>query len=212
MARTLLQQLFEMLDVVMAEDVLLAAAPANALDHRGMVLLVGEDHQPRHEPLQGGKRRIVGDIGRGEQQRGLLAVQIGELSLELDVIVSRAGDIARAAGARADLLDRLVHGIAHHLVLAHAEIIVRAPHRHAVDAALGKMIGGWVSPAAALQIGEDAIAAFLMQRLKVLAETGLVIHLCLDHLNLGRPLPRPGDTRISSSERRAQALNSAVSL
>ena len=62
-ARHLLQQLFEMLDVVMAEDVLLAAAPADALDHRGVVLLVGEDHQPRHQPLQRGKRRIVGDIG-----------------------------------------------------------------------------------------------------------------------------------------------------
>ena len=47
----LLEQLFEMLDVVMAEDVLLAAAPADALDHRGVILLVGEDHQPRHQAL-----------------------------------------------------------------------------------------------------------------------------------------------------------------
>ena len=54
-------------------------------DHRGVVLLVGEDHQPRHEPLQGGEGRIVGDIGRGEKQRRLLAVQIGELGLELDM-------------------------------------------------------------------------------------------------------------------------------
>ena len=98
---------------------------------------------------------------------------------------------------------------AHHRVLAHAEIIVGAPHRHVAGAAFGEMIGGWVGPAAALQVGEDAIAAFLVQRLKVLAETELVIHLCLDHLNLGRPLPRPGDTRISLSERQAQALNSA---
>ena len=153
-----------------------------------------------------GKRRVVGDIGRGEQQRRFLAVQIGELGLELDVIVGGAGDVARAAGAGADRLDRLVHGGEHRRVLAHAEIIVGAPHRHVADAALGEMIGGRVGPAAALQIGEDAVAAFLMQRLKVLAETELVIHLCLDHLNLGRPLPRPGDTRISSSDRRAQAL------
>ena len=180
----LLEQLLEMLDVVMAEDVLLAAAPADALDHRGVILLVGEDHQPRHESLQGGEGRIVGDIGRGEEQRRLLAVQIGELGLELHMIVSCSGDIARAARARADLLDRLMHGVAHNRVLAHAEIIVGAPHRHVAGAAFGEMIGGGVSPAAALQIGEDAVAAFLMQRLKVLAETGLVIHLCLDHLNL----------------------------
>ena len=46
LAADLLEQLLEMPEVVMAEDVLRAAAMADALDHRGVVLLVGEDHQP----------------------------------------------------------------------------------------------------------------------------------------------------------------------
>ena len=73
-----------------------------------------------------------------------------------------------------------------------------------MDTAFDEMIGGWISPAAALQISEDAIAAFLMQRLKVLAETGLVIDLCLDHLDLDRPLTRPGTLgyRCQNAERK----------
>ena len=121
-----------MLEVVVAEDVLLAAAVADALDHRGVVQLVGEDDQARHESLQGRQRRLVGDIARGEQQRRFLAVQVGELGLELDVVVGGAGDVARAAGAGADLVDRLVHGVEHDRVLAHAEIVVGAPDRHVV--------------------------------------------------------------------------------
>ena len=48
------------------------------------------------------ERGVVGDIGRGEQQRRFLAVQIGKLGLELDMIMGGAGDVARAAGAGAD--------------------------------------------------------------------------------------------------------------
>ena len=40
-----------MLDVVVTEDVLLAAAVADALDHRGVVLLVGEDDEARDQAL-----------------------------------------------------------------------------------------------------------------------------------------------------------------
>ena len=40
-----------MLDVVVTEDMLLAAAVADALDHRGVVLLVGEDHEARDQAL-----------------------------------------------------------------------------------------------------------------------------------------------------------------
>ena len=86
-----------MLDVVVTEDVLLAAAVADALDHRGVVLLVGEDHEARDQALQRRERRVIGDIGRGEEERCFLAVQIGKLGLELDMIMRGAGDVARAA-------------------------------------------------------------------------------------------------------------------
>ena len=37
-------------------------------------------------------------------------MQVGKLAFELHVIVGRAGDIARAAGAGAHGVNRLVHG------------------------------------------------------------------------------------------------------
>ena len=187
--RHLLQQLFEMAEVVVAEDVLLAAAAPDALDHRGVVQLVGEDHEPRHQPLQRRQRRVVGDIARGEQQRRLLAVQVGQLGLELDVIMRRAGDVARAAGAGADRIDRLVHGRRAPPGLAHAEIVVRAPHGDVADAPTGEMLGRRIRPAAPLQIGENPVPALRMQRLEMLAKAGLVIDPILDHLNLDGPCP-----------------------
>ncbi len=48
---------------------------------------------------------IAGEIGnpaRGEDERGFLAVQIGEFALKLDDGVAGAGNVARAAGAGAD--------------------------------------------------------------------------------------------------------------
>ncbi len=50
-SRRLLEHLFEMLDVVVTEDALLAAAMPNALNHRGVVLLIGEDHEPGDQAL-----------------------------------------------------------------------------------------------------------------------------------------------------------------
>ena len=74
------------------------------------------------------------------------------------------------------VVDRLMHGGAHDRVLAHAEIVVGAPHRHVAGALAGELIGGRVGPAAALQIGEDAVAAFLVQRLEVLTKIRVVVH------------------------------------
>ena len=114
-------------------------------------------------------------------------MQIGKLGLELDMIMGGAGDVARAAGARADRLDRLMHGGAHGRVLAHAEIVVGAPHRHVAGALAGELIGGRVSPAAALQLGKDPVAAFLVQRLKALVKAIFVIHGPASHVLAGRP-------------------------
>ena len=76
----------------------LAAAVADALNHPGVVLLVGEDHEAGDQALKGRERRVVGDIGRGEEERRFLAVEIGKLGLELlDMIMRGAGDVARAA-------------------------------------------------------------------------------------------------------------------
>ncbi len=72
-------------------------------------------------------RGLVGDEARGEDERRRLAVQRGELALEQDVEVRRAGDVARAAGAGTHALDRGAGRLEDDGVLAHAEIVVRAP-------------------------------------------------------------------------------------
>ena len=118
-----------------------AAAMADAGDHRGVVELIGEDDQARQDLLQRRQRRLVGDVAGGEQQRGLLAVQVGQLGLEFDVIVGGAGDVARAARARAGLVDGPVHGLDDDRVLALAEIVVGAPDDHVARLALRRSPG-----------------------------------------------------------------------
>ena len=86
------------------------------------------------------QRRPVRDVAGGEQQRRFLAVQVGELALEQHVVVVGAGDVARAAGAGAAAVERLVHGRDHLRMLAHAEIVVRAPD--------GDLAGGAVAHSA----------------------------------------------------------------
>ncbi|OIQ74659.1 hypothetical protein GALL_436870 [mine drainage metagenome] len=83
--------------VVMLEDVLLAAAAPDALEHRGVVQRVRHDHQTGEQQRQRRKRRVIGDIGRGENQRRFFVVQVGKLCLQPLVIDRGARDIARAA-------------------------------------------------------------------------------------------------------------------
>ena len=56
------QQFFQMLHVIVAEDVLLATRIADTGDHAGMVQLVGIDHTAGQQFGQGRQCRIVGNI------------------------------------------------------------------------------------------------------------------------------------------------------
>ena len=60
----------------------LGAAVADALDHRGVVERVGQDDAVGKLRAQRAERRPVRHIARGEQQRGFLVVQVGQLGLE----------------------------------------------------------------------------------------------------------------------------------
>ena len=131
------QQLAQMRDVVVAEDALGTAIAAHALDHRGVVQRVGIDDQPGEQFGQRAQGRVIGDIGRGEQQRRFLAVQIGQLGLQLLVIHRGAGDVAGAAGACAGCVDGVMHRVQHNRVLAHAQIVVAAPHGDVLLGAVG---------------------------------------------------------------------------
>ncbi|MNI46795.1 hypothetical protein D3C73_1012770 [compost metagenome] len=154
--------------VVVGEDVLLHARAAHALDHGGVVQGVGKDHRPRQARRQRRQGRIIGRIARGEQQRRLLAVQIGQIALQQDVFVASAGDVARAARARAIGADCPLRRLDHLGVDAHRQIVVRAPDG---DGPLAPVIPG-VGPALRqpLQIGEDAIPALLLQIVQIAAE------------------------------------------
>ena len=90
-------------------------------------------------------------------------MEVGKFAFELHVIVGCARDIARAARAGSHGVNRLVHGCYHRWVLAHAEIIVGAPHRNLARAICREMICHRKEPAAALQIRENAISTFSMK-------------------------------------------------
>ncbi len=165
-----------MIEVVVAEDQLLRAGAPHALDHRGVVQLVGEDDAVGQHLGDGRDRRLVGDEARGEDQRRLLAVEVGKLGLELDQRVVGAGDVAGAAGADAHPPRRLGHGGEHRLVLAHAEIVVGAPDDDL--AGLFPVPPQGVGEAAGdpFKVGEDAIAPLGVERGNRLREDRLIVH------------------------------------
>ncbi len=103
-------------------------------------------------------------------------MQVGELGLELHVIMGRAGDVAGSARAGADRIDRLVHGGDHVGVLAHAEIVVGAPDRDGTRLRARKVLGRRKRAAPALQVGKDAIAPFLMNGVQGFSELACIVH------------------------------------
>lgn len=69
-------------DVVVAEDVLSGARMTNALDHRGVVECVREDHAARQLGAQGRQCGIVGHKTRRKDKCALCLVQTGKLDFE----------------------------------------------------------------------------------------------------------------------------------
>ncbi|MNN28597.1 hypothetical protein D3C81_1421750 [compost metagenome] len=170
------QQFFEVFKVVVAEDVARTAAVTDALDHRGVVQGVGEDDQARQDLLQGRQRRLIGHIARGEQQGRFLLVPAGQLGFQIDRRTGGAGNVARTAGAGAHGVDLGLHGVQHQGMLAHAQIVVGAPdHDVLFGAVLATAHRLRKLSAHALQIGEDAIAAFAADLLDRVLKGGLIV-------------------------------------
>src|ERR1700742_4136663 len=97
-------------------------------------------------------------------------MEIGEFFLEQDVIVVGTSDVAGAAGAGATTIECLMHGGEHLRVLAHAEIVVRAPHRD-VALAAGAVMGRFGKGSdLALEVGEHAIAPLAAKTIKLASE------------------------------------------
>ncbi len=93
-----------------------------------MVEGVGQDQAIGNELGDGGDAGLIRHIARGEDERGLLAVQVGELALELDERMIGTGNVAGTAGAGAKARRGRDHGADDFRMLPHAEIIVRAPN------------------------------------------------------------------------------------
>ena len=170
------QKLFQIRHVAVAEDYPLATGLAHAFDHRIVIERVRQDQAVRNELCDGRDAGLVRDIARREQQRGFLAVQVGQFRLELHQRVMGAGDVAGAAGAGADPGRGLDHRADHLGVLAHAEIVVGAPD-HDVARPLRRMPGRVREPAGdPFQVGEDAVAPLVMQAAEGGSEVLAVIH------------------------------------
>ncbi len=164
--------------VVVPKDALLRAGEPDALDHRGVVGGVRQHEAVGKALRERGQRRLVGHVAGGEDQRRLLAVPAGQLLLQEDMVVVGAGDVAGAPRARAAFLDRLDHGLAHERVLAHAEIVVGAPHDDLAEGAVAVVEAGQgKAPRLALEVGESAVPPLRFELADAGLEKAVEVHL-----------------------------------
>ena len=171
------QQLFQMLQIIVPEHPFLAAAVLDPGNHRRMIQFVGKDDAARQNLGQCRQRCLIRHIARGEQQGTGLAVPVGQLALELDVIMGVAANIAGSARSRTDIMQSFFHRRDHIGMLAHRQIIVRAPDGYRLrtvvmreTARIGK--GTLVSQ----YVYKDPIAAFCMEPVNRLRKYLVVVH------------------------------------
>ncbi len=105
---------------------------------------------------------------------------VGQLGLQLDMVAGGARDVARAAGARASLVDGGVHGLGDNRVLTLAEIVVRAPDHDVAFAVRTHPGRTRKSAATALEIGEHPVTPLGPDLLHRGPDGGLVIHAAHD--------------------------------
>ncbi len=100
-------------------------------------------------------------------------VQLRQRFFEHDDGMVRAGNIARAARACAEPADGFGHGGDDFRMLAHAEVIVAAPHgdRAPRDMAFGER----KRPGLALEVVEHAVAAFALKLRNAFLEKVFVV-------------------------------------
>src|SRR5258708_11995549 len=130
----------------------------------------------RNQLADGCNAGVVRDVTRGEQQRRLLAVQVGQFLLELHQGMMGSGDVAGAAGAGAHPGGGLDHGANDLGVLAHSEVVVGAPD-HDVARPVPGMPHAVRKPAPhPLKVGENPVAPLVMQAVESGRKELAVIH------------------------------------
>src|SRR5512132_1016252 len=162
--------------VVVTEDPLFAFRLPHPLDHRIVVQRIGEDEAVRHQLGDGRDAGFVGHVTRSEDEGRLLAMEIGELALEIDERMIGAGDVARAAGTRAHAGRGFDHRPDHFGMLAHAEIVVGAPHDHVARSLRGVPDRARKAAGKPFEIGKDTVAAFVPEPGKGVCKIRVVIH------------------------------------
>ena len=172
-----LEKLLEVLKIVMAPDLFLAAGLADAFDHGIMIERIGQDETARQKLRDGGDAGLVRDIAGCEYKGSWLVVQVCELTLELDQRMVGAGDIARTARAGAHAGCGLDHGADHLRVLSHAEVVVRAPDHDVPLALRGVPDRVRKTPCDPFEISKDAVTPLVPQFAQGRREITFVIHV-----------------------------------
>ena len=103
-------------------------------------------------------------------------MQIGKLPLQLNMIMVRARDIARATSPGTTQIQRFMHRSDHVRMLAHAQVIVGTPDRHQRPVAPVQMRRTRKIAGVPLQIGEHPIVALTVKAIEVLSKEGFVVH------------------------------------
>ena len=171
------EKLLEMARIVVPEDFAGGAGVADAGDHRGVVEGVGIELAAWQQRAQGLQGRLVGDVARGEDEGGFLAVKGGQFALQRGMQRVGARDVARAAGTGTLRTDRGLHGLDNPRMLTHGEIVVAAPDRDVARRfAFAMQAGARESADDAFQFGEDAIASLVAKAAKMAVEEGFVVH------------------------------------
>ena len=106
-------------------------------------------------------------------------MQRSEVLFQQYMFVIGAGYIARAARTCPATIQRFMHGVEHIRVLTHAKVVIGTPDGHFPAHALVMARRARELPAAPFKIGEDPIAAFAPQAIKLTLEKLLVIHVSL---------------------------------
>ncbi len=104
----LCQQFLEMRDIVVPETQERGAAERDGIDQAGVHELVGEDRVvAAHD---GGNDAGIGQESAAEQQRGRIALEVGDSLFEFLVEGKGPGDQPGRRGARAELIERTFRG------------------------------------------------------------------------------------------------------
>ena len=165
-----------MRDVVVGEYLFFALRLAYALDHGVVVRCVGQNEAVRHQPGYGRDAGLIGHIARGEDERRLLAMQVGEFALEIDQRVIGTGDIAGSARAGAHAGRRFDHRADHLGMLPHSEVIVRTPHDDVARSLRGMPDRTREAAGQSLEIGKHPVAALVPETGQGICEMRLVVH------------------------------------